>query len=257
MHCHHNTLPRYCAQLIGMIMAILFGIAGSAKGAPPLPEEPTREQVESGVCRIPVCAEVAFEGYNFRYYAPGRTIRLGFIPKGACECGSVRRIGDDNFKVSVAARDGKIFPNVSVIHVYPAGHRRARSGNMTTWMRYFQHKNDFDEVDDFQWDGDTFPDHHVFRSRNGRGRSLNDYFFVPRLAEFNFRGRGRPIAFNTPLGYPTYGDDEKIDSAAASQVELTAGIHIFQVFKPRLVPSRDWVTSMEAVAEAIDQRLFP
>lgn len=227
------------------------------------PEEPSSEVVQSGQCKVPVCADIDFGNYSFRYYSPDRTMHVRFIPKDACECQEIRRIKSDYITLSVETRDGKTAPNVSVLRLYPPNHPhppnhpRANSANMTTWQRYSRSKNDFDEIGDFQWEGDTFPSYRVFRSRPPRGQPSYNYFFVPRSAEFNFPGHRQAIAFDIPNGHPRYGNGGKVSFTASAEVEIAPGIHFFQFFYPRLNRSDDWVASMERSAEVIDARLFP
>jgi hypothetical protein len=244
-------------RLMAAVTAALIALPVNAKGYTLRPEEPTKEAIQSGRCEVPVCADVDFGNYSFRYYAPDRTTLIRFIPKGACECQKIRRISGDHIVLSVEPRDGRTAPNVSVIRTYPPDHPRANSASVTTWERYSRTKNDFDEISDFQWEGDSFPSYRVFRSRHPRGQSSHNYFLVPKSAEFNFPDHGQPIAFSIPLGHPLYDNIGKLSSSASGRVELTKGIHFFQFFTPRLVPSDDWVTSMEGTADVIDARLFP
>ena len=85
----------------------------------PPPEEPSSEVVLSGQCKVPVCADIDFGNYSFRYYSPDRTMHVRFIPKDACECQKIRRIEGDYIKLSVETRDGKTAPNVSMLRIYP------------------------------------------------------------------------------------------------------------------------------------------
>ena len=236
--------------------ALLGGQTMCAAYVPP-PEEPSSEVVLSGQCKVPVCADIDFGNYSFRYYSPDRTMHVRFIPKDACECQKIRRIEGDYIKLSVETRDGKTAPNVSMLRIYPPAHPRANSANMTTWQQYSRSKNDVDEIGDFQWEGDSFPSYRVFRSRLPLGQSSYNYFFVPRSAEFNFPGHRQPIAFDIPNGHPRYGNDGKVGFTASAQVEIAPGVHFFQFFNPRLNRSDDWVASMERSAEVIDARLFP
>lgn len=240
---------------IASIAAFFFALTLCAKGEQ-RPEEPTYEVIQSGHCQVPVCTDIDFGAHNFRYYAPDRTIRIRFIPKGACECQKTRRISTDYIRLSVETPDGKTAPNVSVLRTYPPGHPRAKSAEVTTWKQYTRIENDFEEISDFKLDGDTFPSFRVFRSRYSRG-AIRDYFFAPRSAEFSVRGQKQRIAFTFPFGHPIYGKDGKIRSRVVAQVQLATGIHFFQFFTPRLSPSDDWVASMERSAEVIDARLFP
>lgn len=222
--------------------------------------EPTQEVIQSGQCQVPVCADIDLGNYSFRYYAPDRTTRIRFIPKGACQCQKIRRINTYNsssFKMEVETRDGKLAPNVSALRVFPPDHPRANSANITTWDRYSRTKAEFEEISDFQFDGDSFSSFRVFRSRYSRADAVHDYFFVPRSVEFNFPGRTQPIAFNIPFGHPRYSKDGKVSLTVNGDVKLAEGVHFFQFFYPRLNPSDEWVASMERSAEVIDARLFP
>jgi hypothetical protein len=216
-----RTLVQHYAKAptlsIASMAAFFFALTLCARGEPLL-EEPTREVIQSGHCQVSMCADIDFGDYNFRYYAPDRTIRIRFIPKGACECQKIRRISGDYIRLGVKTRDGKTAPNVSLLRIYPPGHPRANRANTTTWERYTRTKNDFDEISDFQWDGDRFPSFHVLRSRYNRGRAAHDYFFVPRSDEFNFQGQRQPIAFNIPLGHPIYGNDGKISFTVGAKL---------------------------------------
>jgi hypothetical protein len=253
-----RSSPRNSIGLMAAVTAALIALPVSAEGYPLFPEEPTKEVIQSGLCEVPVCAEVDFGDYYFRYYAPDRTTRVRYISKGACECKKIRRIDGDHIVLSVETReDGKFAPNVSVLRIYPPGHPRKNSANMTTWEQYSRSVNDFDEISDFQFDGDAFPSFRVFRSRRPRGREAHLYFFVPKSAQFNFLGHRQPIAFNIPLWHPNYDNTGKLWSTVSGQVELASSVHFFQFFSPHLVPSDDWITSMERSAEVIDARLFP
>src|SRR5687768_4525549 len=55
------------------------------------PVEPAPEMVQSGQCRVPVCTDFDFGDHAFRVYAPERPQLLRFIPKGACQCATVRQ----------------------------------------------------------------------------------------------------------------------------------------------------------------------
>jgi hypothetical protein len=251
-----RSSPRNSVALMAAVTATLIALPGGAKGYTLFPEEPTKEVIQSGLCEVPVCAEVDFGDYYFRYYAADRAARVRHISKGTCECKKIRRIDGDHIVLGVETRDGKFAPNVSVLRIYPPGHPRKNSANMTTWEEYSRSVNDFDEISDFQFDGDSFPSFRVFRSRRPRGEA-HMYFFVPKSAQFNFLGHKQPIAFNIPLGHPHYDNTGKLWSTVGSQVELASSVHFFQFFSPHLVPSDDWITSMERSAEVIDARLFP
>jgi hypothetical protein len=235
--------------------ALLGGPTMCAAYVPPL-EEPSSEVVQSGQCKVPVCGDIDFGTHSFRYYAPDRTNRVRFIPKGACECQEIRRIAGDHVVLSVETRDGKTWPNVSVLRIYPPDHPRANSANMTTWERYTRKGSDFDEIREFEWDGDTFATFRVFRSRYSRGK-INDYFFVPRSAGFNFPNQSQPIAFDIPNGHPRHGKDGEASPTFSAEVQLAPSVHFFQFFSPRLIPSNNWIAAMERSAEVIDARLFP
>jgi len=235
-------------------MTAVLMLTAEARAEPP-PEEPTREVIHSGYCRVPVCADIDFGNYNFRYYAPDRTITIQLVPKGACECEKIRRIPGDYIRIGVVTRDGQTSPNVSVLRIYPPDHPRANSANITTWERYNRKRSDFDEISAFEWDGDTFATYRVFRSRYSRG-NMRDYFFVPRSGEFNSPNYSQPIAFEIPNGHPSRGN-EKESLTVSAQVRLAPGVHFFQFMSPRLVPSNNWIEAMERSAEVIDARLFP
>jgi len=252
-----RSSPRNDIRLMAAVTAALIALPVNAKGYTLRPEEPTKEAIQSGRCEVPVCAEVDFGDYYFRYYAPDRTTRVRYVSKGTCACKKIRRIDGDYIKIGVETSDGKFAPNVSVLRIYPPGHPKGNRGNMTTWERYSRSVNDFDEISDFQFDGDAFPSFRVFRSRRPRGREAHMYFFVPKSAQFNFLGHKQPIAFDIPLGHPIYDNTGKLWSTVSGQVELASSVHFFQFFSPHLVPSDDWITSMEGTAEVIDARLFP
>lgn len=249
--------PGSIIGLMAAVTATLIAFPVGAKAYQPFPEEPTKEVVQSGLCEVPVCAEVDFGDYYFRYYAPDRTISVRNISKGTCECKKIRRIDGDSINIVVETKDGKSAPNVHVRRIYPPGHPRENSANMTTWQMYSRSVNDFDEISDFQFDGDSFPSFRVFRSRRPRGREAHLYFFVPKSAQFNFLSHRQPIAFDIPLGHPLYDNRGKLWSTVSGQVELASSVHFSQFFSPHLVPSDDWITSMEQSAEVIDARLFP
>src|SRR5215471_10408436 len=117
--------------------AVFIAWSGTAQGFPD-PEEPTPEVIGSGTCQIPVCASIDFGDYFFRYYAPDRSILIRYIPKGACQCRSVRSV-DANFSgsilLSVETPDGRKMHSVSVLRIEP-GHPRAIWPESTTYERY-------------------------------------------------------------------------------------------------------------------------
>ena len=246
---------RIVLALVAPIAASLFVMTGEAMGAPPFPEEPAPEVIKSGLCRVPVCAEVDFGIYNFRYYAPDRASTIRSIPRGACACEKIRRIQGRHINFNLETGDGKITPGVNVLRSYPPESPRAKAANATTWEEYDRVKGDFDEVNDFKWNGDTFSSFHVFRSRYSR-REVRDYFFVPRLNEFRIGGQGQPIAFTPAFGFPIGEQGGTARFRVFAQVRLAPGVLLFQFFSPQLVPSNDWIASMESSAEFIESRLF-
>jgi hypothetical protein len=250
--------PRNNVGLGSLAAAAVIALPFSAESYPLFPEEPAKEVIQSDLCVVPVCAEVDFGDYKFRYYAPDRTSRVRYIAKGTCKCSKIRQIEGDHIALSVETReDGKFAPNVSVLRIYPPGHPRKNSANMTTWEQYSRTANEYDEISDFQLDGDSLSSFRVFRSRRPRGREAYLYFFVPRSAQFNFPDREQPVAFDMPRGFPLYDSTGKWPPTVSAQVELTSSVHFFQFFSPRLIPSNDWISAMERSAEVINERLFP
>jgi hypothetical protein len=228
--------------------------------AEPAPEEPTPDVIRSGTCRIPVCTSIDFGDYFFRYYAPDRSILIRFIPKGACQCGSIHS-GNANFNgtvvLSVETPDGRTMHSVSVLRIWPSGHPRARP-ERTTYEEFLSEEKYLDELSDFHWKDDHFSAFRVFRARQIYALGARRYSFVPKAAQFHFRGESQPIVFTTPLARRL--DDEAFEAdgpKVAAQVRLSETVQFFQFFVPRLIPSDGWIAAMERTAEMIDTRLMP
>jgi hypothetical protein len=232
-------------------------LAQTAAAQPRDPQEPSAEVAASGKCEVPVCTDIDFGDHFFRYYAPGRVIRLSYIPKGACKCGTVRN-GNKDFNGSIVATvmtsDGKLFPNVSVARLRDGGDARAE--NWTSWERYLRIRDELVPVSGFKWRDDDFSTFQVLAPRvQPLGRQL--LHFVPVERQFRFRGEAQPIVFDTPLGYRIVdAESEKDGPRVVARVRLTNTIHLFEFLIPRLVHSSEWIASMEKVSEAIDMRLF-
>ena len=248
------SFPRWCSRFIGSVAFVLCVGVDGAKGASPLLEEPTREVIQSGVCRVTVCTEFDFGNSSFRFYAPDRTSTIRSIPKGACSCEKIRRLQGRHINFDLETKDGSIVAGVNVLRGSPPESPRAKAADATTWEEYDRAKGDFDEVSDFRWKADTFSSFQVFRSRYSR-RATRDYFLVPRLNEFRAGGQRQSIAFTPAFGFPI-GESGTARFRAFAQVRLDPGVLMFQFFSPQLVPSDDWVTSMERSAEFVEQRLF-
>ena len=248
------SFPRWCSQFIASVAFVLCVGADGASGAPPFPEEPTREVIRSGVCRVPVCTEFDLGNSSFRFYAPDRTSTIRSIPKGACSCEKIRRLQGRHINFDLETEDGSIVAGVNVLRGSPAESPRAKAVNATTWEEYDRAKGDFDEVSGFHWKADHFSSFQVFRSRYSR-RETRDYFLVPRLNEFRAGGQRQSIAFTSAFGFPV-GEGGTARFRVFAQVRLASGVLMFQFFSPQLVPSGDWVTSMERSAEFVEQRLF-
>jgi hypothetical protein len=215
------------------------------------PVEPPAEVVRAGKCRVPVCTDFDLGDHSFRFYAPERADVITFIPKGACQCASVRQgTFNDRLDLSVETQDRALMPNVGVLRMRPPDDPRALPERETTHERFLREAAVFKEAP-FAWNDDGFPTFRVFqRLRPAARPAITDLYFVPREPTFRVRGQTQPIAFRNPLGSALESADYAKDGPLMSaQLRLTPTVHVFQFFSPRLMPSNQWIKALERTTE--------
>jgi hypothetical protein len=244
-------------QPLVLLLSLLL-LAGSARAQSPEPVEPAPEVVRSGTCRVPVCTDFDLGDRSFRFYAHERTETITFIPKGACQCASVRQgTFKDQLDLSVETADRAMMPNVGVLRVRPPDDPQALPERETTHERFEREAGSFKEGP-FAWRDDDFAAFRVFQKPRPTARpAITDLYFVPR-EPFRLRGVPQPVAFRNPLGSALESADyAKEGPLVSARVRLTPTVHVFQFFTPQVMPSRQWVKALERTVEAIDMRLVP
>ena len=246
-------MPKPLIVLIAFLL-----LAGPARAQSPEPVEPAPEVVRSGKCRVPVCTDFDLGDHSFRVYAADRTEAINFIPKGACQCTSVRQgTFKDQLDLSVETADRAMMPNVGVLRVRPPDDPQALPERETTHERFQREAGSFKEGP-YAWRDDDFAAFRVFQKpRAGARPAINHLYLIPRESHRQ-RGAPHPNAFRNPLGSALESADyAKIGPLMSARLRLTPTVHVFQFFTPSVMPSRQWTKALERTVEAIDTRLVP
>jgi hypothetical protein len=245
--------PKPVAALLALVL-----LTGMARAQSPEPVEPAPDVVRSGQCRVPVCTDFDLGDHSFRFYAAERTETIKFIPRGACQCTSVRQGAfNDQLDLTVETADRAQMPNVGVLRVRPRDDPQALPDRETTHERFQREGAGFKEGP-FAWRDDDFAAFRVLQKPRPAARpAITDLYVLPR-EPFRLRGAIQPVAFRNPLGSAFESADyARIGPLMSARVRLTPTVHVFQFFTPLVMPSRQWVKALERTVEAIDTRLVP